>query len=86
MNQYDCEAVARAFGKTLRAARTRRGISQDKFAKIAGIDRACPSRLERGKVAPTLTSLFRLAEGLGIKTSQLVRDLERRFENSDSVK
>jgi transcriptional regulator with XRE-family HTH domain len=86
VNQYDNEAVARAFGNTLRAARTRRGISQDTFAKIVGIDRACPSRLERGKAVPTLTNLFRLAEGLGIKASRLMVDLERQFDDSGSMK
>ncbi len=47
--------VAVAFGKTLRAARRERGISQEDLAFRADCDRTYPSLLERGLRTPTLT-------------------------------
>ena len=86
MTHYKEEDVAHAFGKTVRAARVRRGLSQETFARAAGFDRAYPSRLERGVSVPTLTSLFRVAEGLGVKASQLMGDVENRFVRSGSAR
>jgi transcriptional regulator with XRE-family HTH domain len=53
-------AVARAFGKELRAARIARGLSQEALAAEAGVDRTYPSLLERGLREPTLEVFFRL--------------------------
>lgn len=50
------------------------GLSQDKFADTIGMHRAYYSSIERGERNLTLATLWRLAAGLGIKPSELLRD------------
>jgi transcriptional regulator with XRE-family HTH domain len=54
--------IARAFGRVLREARKRKGLSQEKMAADAGLERTYPSMLERGGLQqPTLSVLLSLA-------------------------
>ncbi|NVE93183.1 helix-turn-helix domain-containing protein [Vreelandella titanicae] len=58
------EELAVAIGKTIRAKRRANGLSQDRFALVAGIDRSYMGRIERGEVSITIEKLFRIAEAL----------------------
>ena len=58
------KAVARAFGRVLREARTARGMSQEDLAGEADVDRTYPSLLERGLREPTLCVFFRLCRAV----------------------
>ncbi|MBS0044745.1 helix-turn-helix domain-containing protein [Shewanella sp. SW36] len=57
--------LAIQFGAKLRAERKRLGISQDKMALLAEIDRSYVGRIERGEVNITLEKAYQLAEVLG---------------------
>lgn len=48
-------------------ARKERNMTQEQLSQATGIDRADISKLERGEGNPTLSSLERIAEGLGMK-------------------
>ena len=50
------------FGKNIRARRKALGLSQDKLALIANIDRSYAGRIERGEVNITLEKAYSLAE------------------------
>lgn len=67
-------AVARAFGATIREMRTARGLSQEALAERSGFDRTYPSLLERGLRTPTLGVIVRLAEALGVSAEALLAD------------
>jgi transcriptional regulator with XRE-family HTH domain len=54
MTELDQRRVAKAFGAVLKSTRTNAGISQEKLAELANIDRTYPSMLERGIRQPTL--------------------------------
>ena len=56
--------LAIQFGAKLRAERKRLGISQDKMALLAEIDRSYVGRIERGEVNITLEKAYQLAEAL----------------------
>lgn len=56
--------LARIFGEKLRQKRTRMGVSQDKLALLAEIDRSYVGRIERGEVNITLEKAYQLAEVL----------------------
>lgn len=77
MEEQDLRKI---FGEVLRRARERTGLSQERFALQAGLDRTSISTLERGIHQPTLNTLFVLAENLGIKPATLIArvDMERR--------
>jgi transcriptional regulator with XRE-family HTH domain len=56
----------------LRRVRVLRGLSQEKLAVDAEVDRTYVSRLERGLENPTVGVLDRLAVSLGIAVSEFL--------------
>ncbi len=65
-----------AFAKVLRRLRVASGKSQEYFALISGIDRSYVSRLERGQLQPTISTLFVIADTLEIPASEIVKLVE----------
>ena len=51
-------------GNKIRIARKEKGITQDKLADMLNCDRAHISKLENGKLNPSLNYLQRIAEAL----------------------
>jgi len=66
------------FGEVVREVRTRRGLSQEKLAELANLDRTFVSMIERGKRRPTLETAKRLAGALNIPLSAMIASAERR--------
>jgi len=64
--------VQRAFGQVLLEYREKSGLSQEKLALAADLDRTYISLLERGLRQPTLTTLFKIAEVLEIAPATMV--------------
>ncbi len=60
------------FGKRLRAARQRNGISQERLAELAGLHRTYVSSVERGERNISLLNIERLATALGVAMSDLM--------------
>jgi transcriptional regulator with XRE-family HTH domain len=58
----------------LRRLRVARGISQDDLALSADIERAYVGHLERGGRNPTVDTLDKIAQALGVHISQLFRE------------
>lgn len=69
--------LARAFGRVLRERRLAAGLTQEKLALEAGVDRTFVSLLERGGRQPTLATLWRLAEALRVAPSDLIGAIEK---------
>jgi transcriptional regulator with XRE-family HTH domain len=57
--------VLRAFAEKLRAARERRGLSQETLARLADIHRTHIGAMESGRREPHLTMLLILTDVLG---------------------
>lgn len=64
------------FSSNLRRARKRAGLSQEGLWFASGVHATEISRLERGKQEPRLTTIIRLARGLGITASELLRGIK----------
>jgi transcriptional regulator with XRE-family HTH domain len=64
--------VALAFGRVLREARLKKGLSQDGLASVCDFNRTYPSLLERGLRDPKLDMIIRLSEALDVSPSWLV--------------
>ncbi|MBS1845666.1 MAG: helix-turn-helix transcriptional regulator [Actinobacteria bacterium] len=73
----DAELASRAFGDRMRELRAREGISQDGLAHASGIHSTSIGRIERGGREPRLTTILRLAHGLGVEPGELVDGLDR---------
>jgi transcriptional regulator with XRE-family HTH domain len=60
------------FTVLLRQLRKVRGLSQEVLAERAGLHRNFISLIERGESQPTIDTLFRLADALGVPAVDLV--------------
>ena len=64
--------LATQFGLNLRKKRKELGMSQDKLALLAEIDRSYAGRIERGEVNITLEKAYQLAEVLECDVRELL--------------
>jgi transcriptional regulator with XRE-family HTH domain len=58
-------------GKRVRTLRKKKGLSQEAFADLCGLDRTYVSGIERGVRNPSLVNLEKLANALGVSLSEL---------------
>jgi len=65
-----------AFGERVRQLRKEKGLSQEAFADLAGIDRSYMGHIERGDQNITLTKIFQIAKALEIPICQLFDGVE----------
>nr|QJS05475.1 transcriptional regulator, XRE-family [Psychrobacter sp.] len=61
-----------AFGKRVREVRKARGISQEKLAEMAGIDRSYMGNVERGEKNITLKKIYEICDALQIDIKLLI--------------
>ena len=60
----------------IRGQRKKTGLSQEKLAEKAEIDRTYVSMIERGKVNLTLLVAGKIAKALGVSLSSLIKKTE----------
>lgn len=63
------------FGEKVREGRVKRGLTQEKLGKIAGMHRTYIGAVERGEKNLTLTNLHKIAKALKVKIVKLLEDL-----------
>lgn len=61
-----------SFGDRCRQLRRATGLSQEKFAYSIGMDRSYYASIETGMRNVTLSSMAKIAKGLGISISELL--------------
>jgi len=71
-NRQDPTLVA--LGKAIRHTRLSMGVSQEKLALLADVDRSYVGRVERGDNNVAVLTLARLAYALGISIAQLMQE------------
>jgi transcriptional regulator with XRE-family HTH domain len=71
-----------AFAKILRQRRKAAGLSQERLALDAGLDRTYISMLERRVRQPALGALIAIARSLGVKAWQIVAAVEQELEGA----
>ena len=72
---------AEAFSEALREVRAEKGLSQEDAALASGIDRAYYGHLERASKSPTLKTIWKIADGLGVRPSELMARAERLLDD-----
>ena len=60
-----------AFGKRVAELRKNAGLSQEQFAFMCNVDRTYIGTIERGEKSPTLNTIAKIANALGISKSEL---------------
>lgn len=68
--------IEKAFGHVLKEIRHEKGFSQEKLAELCELDRTYISLLERGLRQPTLSTIFKLSEALGIEPDEFIRRIK----------
>jgi len=67
-------SLSECFPSNLRSQRRLAKLTQEKLAHAAGLNRNVVGMLERGEMSPTLRTVDRLAEALGISPHDLLSD------------
>jgi transcriptional regulator with XRE-family HTH domain len=65
-------------GQELRKAREAAGLTQEELSFRAGVDRSYISLLEHDRKSPTVDTLLRLCNALGVSASRLIARIEKR--------
>lgn len=76
----------RALGRAVRAIRAERSISQVQLAADTGFVQAWISHVERGRRNPSWSNVVRLADGLGVRVSELVARAEACAQEPEQTK
>jgi transcriptional regulator with XRE-family HTH domain len=67
--------VSKILGETIRAERTKAGLSQEQLAEKASLARNYIGNIERAEYKVTVESLARIAKALNLRVSDLTRDI-----------
>jgi transcriptional regulator with XRE-family HTH domain len=65
------DEILRLFGDRLRELRTERGLSQERLAELAGLDRNYIGQIERAERNVALVNIIRIAKALEIEAAEL---------------
>lgn len=67
------DSETQRFAKNMKKLREAKGMSQGDIHRATGIDRAYISNLEAGKQNPTLETIAKIAEALGVGSNELLK-------------
>jgi transcriptional regulator with XRE-family HTH domain len=67
-------------GEALKKFRLATGMTQEELAHRCKLDRSFMSDLETDKKGPSLMTTFKLAKGLGVRTKDLVGEIEENID------
>jgi transcriptional regulator with XRE-family HTH domain len=66
------EEIHKSIGKNIHRIRKERNLSLDKVAEITGVSKAMLGQIERGVSNPTVTTLWKIANGFHVSFSSLM--------------
>ena len=67
-------ATINIVGQTIKELRSKRGLTLEEVAEKSGCTPGFLSQLERNKAAPSITTLYSIAEALGVKVTDFLPD------------
>ena len=85
MTRVRDEALGSAFAAVLKSLREGLGMSQERLALSAGVDRTFVGRIESKKHQPSLSVIFSLAYAIHVSPSELIALVEGELERSGRV-
>jgi transcriptional regulator with XRE-family HTH domain len=69
------------FGQVLREFRSKAGLSQEELGELTDLHRTYISLLERGINGPSLRTLVKLSQALGVTLTEMVSVFEERISD-----
>jgi transcriptional regulator with XRE-family HTH domain len=74
--QDNPQAASLAFGKRIKELRAEKKVSQDDLSRATDVHPTAIGRMERGAREPRLTTILRIASGLGVTPGELLDRLD----------
>ena len=71
MDNHDRNTILISFGKNLRLARLAKGFTQEQLANELGVEISQISRIERGVINTSITTLYSISKVLNVDISEL---------------
>lgn len=68
------EQIHIKLGRNLKAIRQTRGLSLDKVAEMTGVSKAMLGQIERGETSPTISIIWKIANGLRLSFTTLIEE------------
>ena len=75
----NCYLDAVIVGEVISFFRKQKNMSQEVLSGLSDIGRTHLSAIERGERKPTLETLYRISNALGVKMSEIVAEIENRI-------
>ncbi|WP_100402754.1 helix-turn-helix domain-containing protein [Bacillus sp. FJAT-42315] len=67
-------SLQQIIGKNLADIRKKRGLSLDQTAELTGVSKAMLAQIEKGNTNPTVTTLWKIANGLNVSFSTFMKE------------
>ncbi len=72
-SRLDSDVVGAAVARNLALLRQEAGLSLEKLAERAGVSKAMLNQIEKGRSTPTITVLWKIADGLNVPFGRLLQ-------------
>ena len=82
---YEPELDPVIVGRVIAENRIKKNMSQEVLSGLSAIGRTHLSAIERGVRKPTLETLYKISQALGVRMSELVDEIENRADQSKSI-
>ncbi|MFJ8260162.1 helix-turn-helix domain-containing protein [Peribacillus asahii] len=66
------EEIQKIVGRNLKAIREKQKLSLEKVSDLSGVSKAMIGQIERGESSPTITTIWKIANGLKISFTSLI--------------
>ncbi len=77
--------ISKIVGDRMRCLRTEKGYSQEELAHRAGVSTSHIGKLERGEKNPSLSSIEKVINALGVTFEDLFKYIQPSFGDTDST-
>ena len=77
------ENINEVVAENLKHLRTEKKLSLDSVAKLSGVSKSMLGQIERGDVNPTISTVWKIANGLKISFTDLMHRAEAAMERID---
>lgn len=67
------DKISKQFGQNMKRIRAKKEMSQGDIARALEVDRGYISNIENGKKNPTLATVARIANALGVSANELLK-------------
>lgn len=74
------DPIQTAISENLKRIREERGLSLDQVSKLSGVSKSMLGQIERGVVSPTISTLWKISNGLKVYCTELMQRPELEVE------